>query len=202
MRTAVAHWRSTDRLDHGQLERAVLEDEIDLLIDLSGHTPGNRLAVFARKPAPVQATWLGYFNTTGLGTMDYLITDPQLAPEGEKQPFAEQTLRIEGCRFAWQLPASLPQLAPPPCVERGDTTSGAFHKGSKVGLPVIQTWAEVLLANPRSRLVMKARAFVDPECRAVYQAHFARFGVTAGQVDLLGPSPYDEYLRAFEDIDI
>ncbi|HXA52691.1 MAG TPA: tetratricopeptide repeat protein [Candidatus Acidoferrum sp.] len=202
MRTAAAHWRTTDRLDHGQLERAVLEDEIDLLIDLSGHTPGNRLAVFARKPAPVQATWLGYFNTTGLGTMDYLIADAQLAPEGETPGFAEETLRIEGCRFAWQLLTGLPEVTPPPCVERGYTTYGAFHKLAKVGLPVIETWAQVLLANPGSRLVMKSKAFVDPECRTVYQAHFARFGVTAGRVDLLGPSPYAEYLQAFQNIDI
>jgi protein O-GlcNAc transferase len=202
MRTAVAHWRVTDRLDQGQLERAILEDGIDVLVDLSGHTPGNRLDVFARRPAPVQASWLGYFNTTGLSTMDYLIADPQLAPEGEPPPFAEQTLRIEGCRFAWQLPSDLPEVAPPPCVARGYVTYGCFHKLAKVGLQAIQAWAEVLLANPESRLVMKARAFVDPECRAVYEAHFARYGVTAGRVDLLGPSPYDEYLRAFHEIDI
>jgi protein O-GlcNAc transferase len=202
MRSAAAHWRATDGLDQGQLERMILEDGIDLLIDLSGQTPGNRLDVFARRPAPVQASWLGYFNTTGLSTMDYLIADPQLVPDGETPPFEEQTLRIEGCRFAWQMSSDLPEVAPPPCAARGYVTYGCFHKLAKVGLQAIQAWAEVLLASPGSRLMMKARAFVDPECRAVYQAHFARYGVGAERVDLLGPSPYDEYLRWFREIDI
>ncbi len=202
IRKAAALWRTTGCLDDAQLERQIVEDGIDILIDLSGHTPGNRLTVFARKPAPVQATWLGYFNTTGLTAMEYLIADPVLAPPGENAPFLEKALRIDGCRFAWELPADLPEVGPAPCLARGFPTYGCFHKPARVGLGVVEAWAEVLKSNPDARLVMKNRAFADDACRAVYRSHFERCGIAAERVDLLGPSDYDGYLRALGEVDL
>src|SRR5207249_1539325 len=122
MRPCAAVWRSTATLDDSGLERMIAGDAIDILVDLSGHTPGNRLGVFARKPAPVQATWLGYFNTTGLDAMDYLIADAQLAPPEEDAPFVEQVVRIPGCYVGYRLPGDAPEISPAPCTTRGFTT--------------------------------------------------------------------------------
>jgi protein O-GlcNAc transferase len=183
-----------------ELERQIFADRIDILVDLSGHTPGNRLSVFARKPAPVQVTWLGYMSTTGLAAIDYILVDPQLAPPGEEAPFVEEPLRIPGCWFAWErLPV---KPTPAPCLQRGHVTYGCFGKLAKAGLPVIEAWAEILKGNPTSRLMMKNKAFADEAARDQYRGYFERLGVTADRVELAGPSCYEDYLRELEGVDI
>jgi len=200
IRAAATQWRDAGPLDDGALEHQILADGIDILIDLSGHTPGNRLAVFARKPAPVQISWLGYFNTTGLAAMDYLLTDSQLAPTSEACPFVEEPLRIEGCYFAWQPPVPSAGLAPRP--SRAFTTYGCFNKLAKIGLPVVETWAAILQRNQGSRLVLKNKSFESEEVRRIYRAYFEGLGIDADRIDLLGPSPYVEYLCALQEVDI
>lgn len=202
LRPHVALWRAVDGLGDAEMSQLIEQDQIDILIDLSGHTAKNRLLLFARKPAPVQASWLGYFNTTGMAAMDYLIVDPRVAPPEEQAPFAEQALRLPGCYLTYEIPDYAPAVATAPCVARGYVTYGCFNAVSKVGLPVVSAWSEVLRRNPTARLVMKTRAFGDDASRRLYQQHFERCGVSRERVDLVGPSAHQEVLPYYSEVDI
>lgn len=202
MRPHTTVWRNAAVLDDTGLDHMIEGDAIDILIDLSGHTPGNRLGVFARKPAPVQATWLGYFNTTGIDAVDYLIADAQLAPPEETAPFAEQVVRIPGCYLPYRIPEEAPDVSPAPCTVRGFTTYGCFNKLAKVGIDVVEAWAEILRRNPASRLVMRNRAFGEEACREIYFRYFDRFGVARNRIDLLGSGTRREWFAAWNQVDI
>src|SRR5262249_51647789 len=161
----------TDGLGDAELAQCIEDDRIDVLVDLSGHTGKNRLLVFARKPAPVQVSWLGYFNTTGMRAMDYLIVDGHIAPLDEGAPFVEEPVRIPGCYLTYEIPERAPAVASAPCLERGFVTYGCFNALSKVGLRVVSVWAEILRQNPGARLMMKNRAFADGSSRLLYEEH-------------------------------
>jgi len=195
-------WRTVDGLGDAELASLIEQDQIDILVDLSGHTAGNRLLVFARKPAPVQVSWLGYFNTTGMQAMDYLIVDEHLAPLDEEAPFVEMPLRIPGCYLAYEIPDDAPPVASAPCLERGFVTYGCFNNPSKIGLHVVSVWCEILRRNPGARLVMKNHAFADEGSRRLYEDHFESCGISRERVDLLGPSTHPEVLRFYSQVDI
>lgn len=195
-------WRTADGLGDAELAGLIEQDRIDILVDLSGYTAGNRLLVFARKPAPVQVSWLGYFNTTGMQAMDYLIVDEHLAPLDEEAPFVEVPLRIPGCYLAYEIPDNAPPVAPAPCLDRGFVTYGCFNNPSKIGLHVVSVWCEILQRNPAARLVMKNYAFADEGSRKLYQDHFESCGIVAERVDLLGPSTPQQVLSFYSQVDI
>src|SRR5207253_11463304 len=131
-------WQDVFHLDDAALAARIREDRIDVLIDLSGHTGHNRLPVFARKPAPVQATWLGYLNTTGLDAMDWRITDPQASPEGLLDELhSERLLRLPDCQWCYQAPLDCPEVTGPPSTRAGMVTFGAFSSLAKIGPRVI-----------------------------------------------------------------
>jgi predicted O-linked N-acetylglucosamine transferase (SPINDLY family) len=195
-------WRETGGLGDAELADVIQQDRIDILVDLSGHTAGNRLLVFARKPAPVQVSWLGYSGTTGMQAMDYLIADPLVAPAEEQAPFVEQPLRLPGCFLAYEIPDDAPAVTPAPCVERGFTTYACFNALSKVGLHVVSVWCEILRSDPTARLVMKNTTFDDPASREFYVRQFESGGVERGRVDLLGGSPHRELLGYYSQVDI
>jgi protein O-GlcNAc transferase len=202
LRAPAAMWRETDGLGDAEIAQLIEQDRIDILIDLSGHTGGNRLLVFARKPAPVQVSWLGYFNTTGMRAMDYLVVDSHLAPLEEEHPFVEEPLRIPGCYLCYKIPEYAPAVAPAPCVERGFVTYGCFNALAKIGSHVVTVWAEVLRRNPTARLVMRNRAFSDETSRHVYLQQFERCGIDCERLDLLGGSSHQEILQFYSEIDI
>lgn len=202
IRALASHWRDVEGIGDADLAQMIEQDEIDILVDLSGHTTGNRLLTFACKPAPIQITWLGYFNTTGLPVMDYLIADDQIAPPEEEAPFVEQVLRLPGCYLTYQTPSDAPPVSALPALERGYVTYGSFNALSKVGAHVVSVWADILKRTPGSRLVMKNPTFEDAYCRRLYQQHFERCGIAAERIDLLGPSPHDELLAHYSEIDI
>jgi protein O-GlcNAc transferase len=195
-------WRTTDGLGDAELANLIEQDQIDILVDLSGHTWGNRLLVFARKPAPVQVSWLGYFNTTGMQAMDYLIVDQHLAPLEEKAPFVEEPLRIPGCYLTYEIPDDAPPVAPAPCLDRGFITYGCFNNLSKIGLHVVSVWCEILRRNPEARLVMKNPGFADEASRKLYQDHFESCGIARERVDLLGRSPHKDLLQYYSQVDL
>lgn len=195
-------WKPIGSLGDAELARQIERDQIDILVDLSGHTAGNRLLVFARKPAPVQVSWLGYFNTTGMRAIDYLIVDPEIAPPGEPAPFVEKALRIPGCYLTYAIPDYAPPVAPAPVLQNGYVTYGCFNSLSKIGNHVVSVWAEILRRTPSSRLLMKNYAFADEESRRLYQGYFAQSGIAARRVDLLGPSPHGAVLESYSQVDI
>jgi len=174
--------------------RLIREDGIDLLVDLSGHTAGNRLGLFAMQPAPVQSTYLGYPNTTGLGAIGWRITDVHADPPGDGDEFhSERLLRLPGSFLSFQPPPDAPAVQPPPSKVNGFITFGSFNVLPKVTPEVVRAWAGILLRVPRSRLLLKALGLGDPGSRAHVIEAFGREGVDAGRVTVL---PAEATLKA------
>jgi predicted O-linked N-acetylglucosamine transferase (SPINDLY family) len=111
MRRAAHRWRDIAERDDATVADAIRADGIDILVDLAGHTRHTRLLVFARRPAPIQVSWLGYFNTTGLATMDYFVTDPVSSPPGQERYFVERLVRLPATRFCYEPPEYMPRWA-------------------------------------------------------------------------------------------
>ena len=197
-------WRDTVGMSDTDLARRVRDDRVDILVDLAGHTAGGRLGVFARKPAPVQITWLGYGSTTGLGEMDYRFTDAIADPEGEADRAHTETLaRLPGGFLCYKPPSEAPDVAPPPAKARGHVTFGSFNNLAKVTPWVVALWADVLSRVPDSRLIVKSRALADDTTRERYQDLFVGHGVALGRIDFLAWIESDAgHLGAYGEIDI
>jgi protein O-GlcNAc transferase len=147
-------WRETARLSDPQLAAQVSQDRIDVLVDLVMYTEGVRLGMFARKPAPIQVTWLAYPGSTGLSRMDYRFTDPVLDPPNETDHFyTEQSIRLESF-WCYEPPANSPPVGPLPAQKNGYVTFGCFNNFAKVNDVVLEAWREILAAVPNSRLVL------------------------------------------------
>lgn len=202
---AVDQWVGAAGLSDRELADRVEADGIDILVDLSGHTAGNRLEVFARQPAPVQVSWLGYFNTTGMQSMDYLVVDDVLAPESERAPFVEQPLRLgDGCYLSYRGPEYAPAVAAPPCLSApgGAVTFGCFNTLSKITPNVVALWASLLQAVPGSRLVLKNAVLNDSLSRQLYEGAFATRGIGPERLELLGGSSHRDLLAHYAHVDI
>ena len=158
----------------------IVQDGIDVLVDLSGHTGGNRLGVFARRPAPVQVSWLGYTATTGLPAMDAVLLDDDHAPPGHEALFTEAILRLPGGRFGYRPPGSAPEVGPPPMLSGAPVTFGSFNNPAKLNAEVVGLWSEVLRAVPGSRLLQRWRSFADPLVTARVRDLFGRNGFGSG----------------------
>lgn len=184
LRAHVVNWRQISALDDDAVAAMVRADGIDILVDLSGHTSGNRLLVFARKPAPVQATWLGYCNTSGLNNMDYLLADAGVIPPDTTQRFSEQVLRLPGSYLCYVAPEYAPAVLPPPSIASGHVTFGCFNNLSKVTEAMLALWAEILRRVPDARLILKARQLADPVVQQRYRDWFNAHGIAQERVIL------------------
>lgn len=202
LRQASTGWRSILGVDDSRLAQWIQEDRIDILVDLSGHTAGHRLSLFARRAAPIQVAWIGYFNTTGLSAMDYVLMDPHTVPAGEERWFVEEVVRLPDGRFCYQPPEYAPPVAPPPCLARGHVTFGSFNNLSKVTPEVIRLWADVLHAVPDSRMVIKWQTLNAASERERLQAAFIAEQIAPERLDLRGPSWHQDMLKEYDDIDI
>jgi len=204
LRALADHWLVTIGLSDGDLAARIRTDGIDILVDLAGYSAHNRLAVFAHRPAPVQATWLGYPNTTGLPTIDYRLVDAVTDPEGVADAFATETLvRLDGGFLCYGPPADAPEPGAPPCLESGAVTFGSFNNPAKLSESTLETWATLLLRLPAARLLLKGHAFADPAFRARIRQYFVQRGVDAGRTELLAPIRTTAgHLEAYRRIDI
>lgn len=181
----------------------IRQDEIDVLVDLSGHTAGSRLTVFAHRPAPVQVSWLGYFATTGLACIDAVLLDEWHAPPGTEAQFVEPIVRLPLGRFCYQpVPWTPADVAPPPCLARGFVTFGSFNNTAKYNAGVFDVWAQILATVPESRLILKWRTFNDDTLRQSVIDTFARRGIAPQRIELRGPSFHVDLLMEYGDIDI
>ncbi len=197
-----SQWRMVAGMSDEFLARLIHEDGIDILIDLAGHTGFNRLPMFAWKPAPVQVTWLGYFATTGVPGMDYLLADPQVAPADEAAHFSEKLWRLPEIYYCFTPPEVPLQVAPAPAIRLGHITFGCFNKLAKMNEDVVQVWSRVLHALPEAKLMLKAKELGDAAQRASVLQRYARHGITPGRLILEGVSPRAEYLAAYRQVDI
>ncbi len=202
VKSSVDAWVPILGLDDGAVAAKIAADRIDVLVDLSGHTAGNRLGVFARRPSGVQLTWLGYFATTGLPTMDYVLLDDHHIAPGAEQLFVENIIRLPGCRFCYGAPAYAGDPAPPPSLENGVTTFGSFNNAGKINNGVIALWAEVLAAVPGSNLLLKWRSFADPILQGRTRFEFSRRGIDPQRIKFEGATSHRDMLSKYSQVDI
>jgi predicted O-linked N-acetylglucosamine transferase (SPINDLY family) len=202
LKTHCSAWRNVAGMTDERLAALVRSDAIDILIDLSGHTAHNRLSMFAWKPAPVQASWLGYMATTGIATMDYVIADPWSVPQGGEAGFTEQV---------WRLPHTCLCLSPPevdvdvsalPALANGGVTFGSFNNLTKINDAVVAVWARVLLAVPGSRLLLKSKQFDAPDVRQAMAARFAQHGIGGERLMLEGFGTRRAHFESFHRVDL
>ena len=186
----VDHWLVTVGLSDEELAERIRADGIDILVDLAGHTANNRLRVFARKPAPVQVTWLGYPNTTGLEAIDYRLVDAVTDPVGEADAWASETLvRLEGGFLCYGGLKDAPEPTVPPCLKTGTVTFGSFNNPAKVSAATFDAWATLLSRLPQARLLLKGKPFADAATRALFLARLGERGVAAERVELVAWLP-------------
>ncbi len=186
LRALVAQWRSTTDLGDRALRHRIQDDQIDVLIDLAGHTVGNRLGALAVKPAPVTASWLGYPSTTGLPTIDWRMTDDLADPPGAEVFHTERLLRLTGGFLCYKAPIDAPAVAPLPALARGHVTFGSFNNLAKVTPETIALWAAVLKAVAGGRLIIKAKGLAGAPARQRVLGEFAEHGIAPDRIELRG----------------
>lgn len=198
------HWVDIVGLGSEEIAERIRGDQIDILVDLAGHEARNCLLVFGLKPAPVQVTWLGYPNTTGLKVIDYRLTDAIADPEGHDEPFySEELFRLPHGFLCYQPDANAPEVVPPPCLENGYITFGSFNNLVKVTPSVVKVWSRILRAVPGSRLLLKARQLGFEETRADYTAMLADEGIDASRLDFFPMTESrNEHLKMYHRVDI
>jgi len=196
------HWRSIVGMSDADAASLIRRDGVDILIDLSGHTNKNRLPLFALRPAPVQASWLGYFGTTGLAAMDYVLMDAVSTPPGVERWYSEAVARLPYGRFCYEAPETAPATVDPPFSRRGHVTFGCFNNISKIGPDVVGSWARILEASPGARLICKWRTLGEENSRRRLIEAFAAAGVSEDRLELRGFSPHHQMLAEYGDIDI
>ena len=199
-------WHDAASLSDGQLADQIRQDRIDILVDLTLHAEGSRLLAFARKPAPVQVTYLAYCSTSGLRTMDYRLSDPYLDPSGgDESVYSEQTVRLPRTYWCYDPPASAcasaSAVGPLPAISaaEGHVTFGCFNNYSKVSHPTLLTWLELLRRAPNSRLLIYSRL---EGARHPALALAERGGIDPRRIQIVGPVPTPEYFRRYRTIDI
>lgn len=195
-------WRSTFGVADATLAETIRADGIDILIDLAGHTLGNRMRLFTLRPAPVQVSWIGYPYTTGSPAIDYMLMDEVGVPPGDERWFVERVVRLPDTRFCYAPPEYAPVPAPPPALERGFVCFGSFNNLLKVTPSVIQLWARVLDAVPDARLLLKWATLAQPETEAHYRRLIRDLGIDPARVELRAGSPHRATLAEYADIDI
>lgn len=177
IRPYFTEWSPIFGLGDGDAASLIHADRVHVLLDLAGHTAHNRLPVFAFKPAPVQASWLGYCATTGMAAMDYYIADSLTLQKSEARSFTETIWPLARNYLCLSPPEIDVHPSPPPALHKGYVTFGSFNNLAKMGEPVIGLWARVLTAVPGSRLLLKARQLGDSSVRERVARRFAAHGI-------------------------
>ena len=204
MKALVSNWRQVNEINDEDLARMIHSDGIDILVDLAGHTARNRMGVFIRKPAPIQVTWIGYPNTTGLSTMDYRITDSLADPVGAADALhTEKLLRLPECFSCFQAPRQSPDVGSLPALANGFITIGSFNNFAKITPHVMRVWIDIMNRVPGSRLLLKNRSLDNPRLKQLILDELCKHGADAKRVDLRSPdvSPMD-HLNGYNLLDI
>lgn len=197
-------WRWTRGWSTERLREQIRRDRIDILVDLAGHTGHNRLDVFASRAAPVQVSWLGYANTTGLSQMDYRFSDAIVEPKGEADERSSETIyRLPNGFHTFGLPKELPPVEDAPCRKRGWITFGSYNNMNKLGSRSIQLWARLLNRVPHSRLLLKHKTLGVLNNRETIRSLFAMHGIQSHRVELLETTRgHAQHLASYREIDI
>ena len=200
-REAAGLWRSTLGVADETLAATIRGDRIDILVDLSGHSAGNRLGVFARRPAPIQCTGWGHALGTGLDAIDYLFADRVAAPPESRGLFSETVVELPAL-VCYDPPAVAPDPGPLPAAVRGAVTFGCFNRPWKVTDNTLTAWAEILRRIPRARLTLKFSGLEVPAAQRRFVDSLAAGGVAAERVRFLGGSDHASHLAAYREVDV
>jgi len=198
------HWRSCSFLSDAELAALIRADQIDIMVELAGHTAENRLTMMAHRPAPVQVSYLGYPNTTGLKAIDYRLTDALVDPPGEcDRLHSEELVRLPRSFLCFRPSDFAGEVPARPSLENGYVTFGSFNVLAKMTDDVVSTWAGILAQVPKSRLLLKCNAFADPATVELYRRRFRDVGIAAERIDLLGRQPLiGDHLAMYGKVDI
>lgn len=196
------HWTSITGLADRTAYDLIVADRIDILIDLSGHTLYSRLPLFAWRPAPVQVTWLGYFATTGIEAIDYLIADPWTLPASQEAYFTETIVRLPETRLCFTPPDDAVACSVPPVLKNGYVTFGCFNTLTKMTDAVVALWSEILATVPASKLMLMSHQLQDPHVIAATTERFRAHGVDPQRLIIRGFAPRAAYLATYNEIDI
>lgn len=189
-------------LDDDELAAQVRADDIDILVDLAGHTAYNRMPALARRLAPIQVNYLGYPFTTGLSAIDYRLTDVIADPEGTDSDAAETLLRLSRSYYAYSPPVGVPEIAPLPMCRNGYPTFGVCSNLSKVSATTLDLWSDLLREIPGARLRWRAKSFADPETAKAMRAELGKRGIVSDRVDCLPWAADTERWAVFSTVDV
>jgi len=195
-------WREIIDLTDQEVIKLIKKDGIDILVDLSGHTGGNRLGIFAMGAAAVQVSWLGYFASTGLSSIDYVLLNENQITESIKHYFTESVYALKGSQFCYHPPSYAPKVAPPPFQENGYITFGSFNNTAKINDEVLRHWATILLYCTMSKLIIKWSIFDDQTVQNQFIKKFSLYGIDSNRLELRGSSTHIKMLEEYGDIDI
>jgi protein O-GlcNAc transferase len=200
IRSCVDVWRDINALSDEAAAQLIRDDQIDILVDLALYMAANRLLIFARKPAPVQVTYLGYCGTTGLDTIDYRISDPYFdEPDGDCSCYSEQTLRLPRTYWSYRPGGPTPEVGQLPARKAGHVTFGCLNTLGKVNDPVLQLWARVMNAVPGSRLLINSPV---GRARQWITRVLGVGGIEASRLEFARFQPWPAYIEVYNRIDI
>ncbi len=204
VRSRFSGWKPLVGMNDEAAAHLIHDDGIHILLDLAGHSRHNRLPVFAWKPAPIQATWLGYFASTGLAEMDYILVDPTSVPAGHQEHFTERVWYLPDTRLCFSPPAANEEfpLTSLPALRNEYITFGCFQNLAKINDAVLTAWGRIIHQVPRGRLHIQNRSLISPAIREEVQRRLAQRGIAPERVMLEKSVPRREYLAAHAHIDI
>ena len=200
-RGASSAFNNISGLSDDALAELVRRDRIDVLVDLSGHTAGNRLLVFARKPAPVQVSWLGYYDTTGLTTIDAVLADPWEVEPGDERWYVETVVRLPSGRLCYGPPADAPKVSETPAIEAGRISFGSFNNVAKLTDATLAAWGRILAAVPDARMVLRSPPLADATYRDRLAQRCRRLGLDPARLDM-GAATQRGILEAYGLVDL
>jgi predicted O-linked N-acetylglucosamine transferase (SPINDLY family) len=200
-RNVADQWRDTSQWADNQLGDCIRADKVDILIDLSGHSRGNRLRLFAGKPAPIQVTAWGHATGTGQPTIDYLFSDPVMVPAEVRHLFAEQIYDLT-CATIIEPPPAEFRSSEPPVTANGYTTYGVFNRISKISDAAIAVWARIMRSDVTARLMIKDFGLDADSMRSMLQEKFASHGIAQDRLQLIGSTSREDHLAAYRQVDI
>jgi protein O-GlcNAc transferase len=201
-RSAATTWQEIMGVSDKDVAAMIAADRIDVLFDLAGHTARNRLLVMARKPAPVQITWIGYEGTTGLDAIDYLLADSYTIPDGAEKHYRERILRSPHAYVCYEPPTDAPDPGPLPAEKNGTIRFGSFNNQAKITPEVVQVWSKLLQRVPQSKLVLKYQGLGIESVRDRFSQLFAAQGIDPARLEFAPRTDYAGYLSAYREIDI
>lgn len=204
LRLKADRWRDIGHSDDEKVVKQIIQDEIDILVDLAGHTAGNRLPIFSKKPAPIQATYLGYYGTTGLKEIDYWITDNTLHPRGiQDNKSTETKIRLNRCYVTYKPIVDSPDVSDLPLIDRKIPMFGSFNQSRKITEITAANWMSVLNHIPEAHLFLKSRNLGEEAEETRIRTMFRRLGLHDDRLHLMGHSPSVAYhLDMYKNVDI